>query len=127
MLLIFALVLFVLHPHDEIPRDRQYRINAKGELNLLDDTVIRDTLLRRGRYLIVHGVDDNGHWFAITQVPGRNALPGLAVRTAATLVPASRRPSKFVVYARSPRDEEGRDPYRIIKIDFPGEGVEHSF
>ena len=127
MFSILALVLLVLHPHDEIPRDRQYRINAKGELNLLDDTIIRDTLLRRGRYLIVHGVDGNEHWFVISQAPGQNAIPRPAVRTTATLLPASRQASKFIVYARPPQDEDGRDPYRITRIDFPGEDVEHSF
>ena len=50
------------HKDDEMDLPpREYQLKARGEINLVDDTMIRDRLLPRGRYVLQHRVKGDEH------------------------------------------------------------------
>jgi hypothetical protein len=132
--LLLALALLPLHPdHGSLPR-REYRVNDKGEFNLLDDTMARDTLLKRGRYVVTHRVEDGEHWFTFSEVvkePGGLSKP---IDVRANIVAMRETFGRFVIYADPPPESDkdaGSAPehhaHRLARIRVPGENVEHTF
>lgn len=128
MIALFILMVLLPHPHDDPQPSRQYKVKPNGEFNLLDDTMLRDKLLTRGKYLIEHHVDGAVHSVTVAQVPDRKRIPRPAVTVAATMVPVKKAFSRSIVHAEPPDEGNiGDRYYRIMKIDVAGEDVEHLF
>ena len=122
------MLLTVLHPHDDDLLRREYRLKSNGEITLVDDTMIRETLLPRGRYLVRHRVDGDAHSVVITPVPDRKNPSRPPVVVPATLLPAQDAYRTSLVLAIPPREDRPNEKYyRIVKIDIAGENVEHLF
>jgi hypothetical protein len=126
---LFVLVLMSLpHPHDEPRPSRAYTLKPGGEINLFEDTMIRDKLLTHGRYLVQHRVSAGEHTVIVTQVPDRKRIARPPAVVTATVLPAGTTYPDSVVYAEPPRDGRTSDRYyRIMKIDIAGEDVDHLF
>lgn len=126
--LVVLVMLSLLYPHDEPEPSREYKFKPDGEINLLDDTMIREKLLARGRYLIRHRIDEDKHPVIIAQIPDRQSIPRPTVLVPATILPAKKTFSKSIGYARPPEEGRTSDKYRrIITIDIAGENVGHLF
>src|SRR4051812_48104144 len=106
MSLLLALMLSLLpHQCDEEPLIvHEYKLKPNGAINLVEDTLIRDKLLPRGKYTIQHRIDGDQHVVIIAQAPNANAVPRPAIVVSATLVPVRAKLSKFVVYADPPAE-----------------------
>jgi hypothetical protein len=127
MIAFFVLILLALpHPHDESELSRAYKVKPNGEIDLVDDTMIRETLLPRGKYLVGHRLDGATHSIVFTQVPDKKRPAQAPVTVAASVVPAKAAVSQSMVLALPPEQGQAKNKYfRIMRVDIAGESFEH--
>src|SRR3989338_5203134 len=103
--------------HDEDPKNDKLpetvmKIGKDGQVNLKDDMMVGATLLKKGRYLIEHRIEEDEHWFRFTLVPAKSAQDHL-LRTAD--VRARRNSLRQMIKSSTVHALHDEHEYRIVE------------
>ena len=118
-----------LHDGDHGGEDpnRIFKIDKKSAVNLRDTIQLNGVTVTKGKYLVEHRVDGNVHFFTFTKIekPKKGAvvapvLERIDVRS--KMVAATERVKNSRIHTMHEKEF-----YRVTKIEFIGEDLDHVF
>ena len=120
------------HTHEQMPSQMQgkqqtIKVGKKGEINLPQDAMVGDLMLKAGAYLVQHRVEGNDHFVHFTKMS--EATPNSYSVYPKThegeskcfIVPLPNKASQTVVVLE--KQDDGT--YRLKRIEIAGENVAH--
>jgi len=122
------IVLFatsVLARHDEQDGDPYFKIGKNGEVKFDSDIRIGDSLLKKGKYIVQHRIENGDHTFVFLNTKGDKnnsaADRPLTIRSKGVF------PGDGAGQSGIHGKEEKDHTVRITKIEIAGENLDHAF
>jgi len=110
--------------HGEGPTDLVFKVGKTGDLNINRDVKLGTYLVKRGKYMLTHEVQDQRHFFVLTEINKKKEPAQLAVYDlTSSFIANSERVKKSSVTAKELRDHS----YEIVTIQIAGENGNHVF
>ena len=115
------------HPgHDEEPTQLVFKVGKSGEVNIPTTVRIGISVLKKGKYLFQHLLEDGNHVFVFTAIAKHKKAEisePAVIRVKSVNTLPRKKTSSSTLLAKEDQDHN----WRILMIEVAGENMEHMF
>ena len=119
-----SLMAFHDGDHGEGPVDTTFKVNKTGEVNIGMDVKIGTYLVKRGKYMLTHRVEDERHVFVLAEINKKKQPAQLAMYEVASRFLTNPKPVKNSTLSAM---EQKDHSIEVVKIQIAGENGDHIF